>query len=235
MFGSMAGFTAAAIMQPLENVKMVLMIPPNNLTLTNNFLKNLLISTKFLYKDGGLKTFYRGVTPNVLKTAFSSSIYFSVLRLCEKLHQQSTLVTSSMYTSFVSSMIGRIASAVMANPLSIVETRFQYAGSERWKGGVLSSLKKLYVNEGVGGYFKGGLASCYKQGLFAGLYYMFYQEGKALGLMPIIAGMLSGIISTSLTHPFEIIRAELQSFALTEHTVTKLSIFKQIQILFKSG
>ena len=47
--------------------------------------------------------------------------------------------------------------------------------------------------------------------------------------------MISGMISTSITHPFEIVRAEIQSYVLTDHTISKESIFRQVQMLMKTG
>lgn len=36
---------------------------------------------------------------------------------------------------------------------------------------------------------------------------MLYQEGKSLGINAFISGILAGMISTTITHPFEIVRA----------------------------
>jgi len=58
------------------------MLPPNDLQLNKNFLKNIPKATYYLYLDAGINAFYRGIVPNVVRTAFSSSIYFSTLRLC---------------------------------------------------------------------------------------------------------------------------------------------------------
>jgi hypothetical protein len=43
-YGYLAGTTTAAILQPFDNIKMVLIVPPNKLTLTNNFLKNIYLA-----------------------------------------------------------------------------------------------------------------------------------------------------------------------------------------------
>lgn len=118
------------------------------------------------------------------------------------MNQQWAVLSNGMYVSFLSSMMGRIASVLASNPLAIIETRFEYAGQGRWSGSMAQNFIKIYQNEGITGYFKGGLASCYKEGIFAGLYYMFYQEGKQLGLAPFFAGMFSGVVSTFITHPF---------------------------------
>jgi len=51
----------------------------------------------------------------------------------------------------------------------------------------------------------------------------------------LLAGMLSGVVSTFLTHPFEIVRAELQNVVLSDNTTANLSIYRQLEILFRSG
>lgn len=75
---------------------------------------------------------------------------------------------------------------------------------------MVDSFRKVYKVEGIHGFFKGLMASCIKEGTFAGIYYALYTEGKKLGLSSMASGMTSGMISTVLTHPFEIIRASLQ-------------------------
>ena len=81
MYGYMSGCITAMALQPIENVKMVILVPPKEIQLTNNFAKNIMISINYLRNDGP-KAFYRGLAANVIRTGFSSSIYFSFLRLC---------------------------------------------------------------------------------------------------------------------------------------------------------
>jgi hypothetical protein len=101
------------------------MLPPKELQLTNNFIQNIFLAAKYLKNDNGLKSFYKGLAPNVIKTGFSSAIYFSTLRFCETLNKKYDLVAkNTMLLSFATSSIARVASAVAANPLSVVETRF---------------------------------------------------------------------------------------------------------------
>jgi hypothetical protein len=66
---------------------MVLLVPPSDAKFTSNFAKNISIAFKYLYQDGKIKAFYRGITANVLRTGFSSSIFFSMLRYCEDFYQ----------------------------------------------------------------------------------------------------------------------------------------------------
>ena len=50
-----------------------------------------------------------------------------------------------------------------------------------------------------------------------------------------LAGIISGVLSTTLTHPLEIVRAELQSYVITQNELGGIGIAKQLQILAKTG
>lgn len=47
--------------------------------------------------------------------------------------------------------------------------------------------------------------------MFAGLFYGMYEEGKKQGFNSSISGIFSGMLATLITHPFEIIRTQLQT------------------------
>jgi hypothetical protein len=72
----------------------------------------------------------------------------------------------------------------------------------------------IYKKEGLHGFFSGGLSSCIKEGTFGGFHYMFYEELKGMGQNKLLSGIVSGVVATAFTHPFEIIRARLQTQGL---------------------
>jgi hypothetical protein len=74
----------------------------------------------------------------------------------------------------------------------------------------------IWRREGLRGFFSGGLSSCIKEGTFGGFHYMFYEELKAKGQHKLPSGIVSGVVATAFTHPFEIIRARLQTQGLKE-------------------
>ena len=79
----------------------------------------------------------------------------------------------------------------------------------------------IYTKEGFKGFFIGGLSSCIKEGTFGGFHYMIYEEFKALGYHKLLSGVVSGMIATTLTHPFEIIRARLQTQGISDKQENK--------------
>ncbi len=96
------------------------MIPPKDIAFASNFIQNIPIAFRYLYNDGKIRAFYRGLTANVIRTGFSSSIYFSMLRHCEEFYKNVGGLKDSMFVSFISSTSARILSAVASNPLSVL-------------------------------------------------------------------------------------------------------------------
>lgn len=129
IYGYISGMTSAIILQPLDNIKMILMMPPKDIKFTNNFVKNGYISIQYLLKDDGLKAFYRGLIPNLLRNGFSSSVYLFSLRFSENINKEYQIVNENSFGSnFIFSSFGRIMSAIASNPLNILETRYEMAG-----------------------------------------------------------------------------------------------------------
>lgn len=49
LYGLLSGVVTTGILQPFENIKMALMLPPKNLQLTPNFLRNMQLASKYIY------------------------------------------------------------------------------------------------------------------------------------------------------------------------------------------
>lgn len=65
---------------------------------------------------------------------------------------------------------------------------------------------------------------------------MFYEQLKDLGLCRFSSGIVSGIVSTAITHPFELIRAKIQTLGVRVHeSGEKGSLMSEIRYLLKTG
>lgn len=80
LYGMASGIITTAVLQPFENVKMALMIPPRNLQLTNNIILNLVLASRFIQAEDGYKGFYKGMYAAIAKAGLGCYIYFSILR-----------------------------------------------------------------------------------------------------------------------------------------------------------
>lgn len=119
--------------------------------------------------------------------------------------------------------------------MNIIETRFELVDFHGYKT-LRGAIADIYKREGFQGYFSGCLISCWKEGFFAGLYYMMYQKLKSLNVKKFEAGIISGILSTAITHPFELIRARIQTLGLKEKvSFSNHMILREVRSLKKSG
>jgi hypothetical protein len=145
---------------------MALMLPPKNLELKGNFLQNVSTAVDYIKKVEGMKGFYKGLLAATLKAASGCYIYFGILRYFEKEDQ-------SARKNFTLSSLARIVSTIITNPLNVIETRFELADFHLYTS-IRGAIKNIYKHEGFSAFFSGCLASCIKEGLFSGFYYMLY-------------------------------------------------------------
>ena len=207
------------------------MIPPYKLRplhAQHNFFHNIITSCTYIYSHDGIQGFYKGLVAATLKAALGCYIYFAGLRAFEQEEM-------SPYQNFVASSVSRLVSTFLTNPLSIIETRFELAYFHGYSG-IFSAVRDISQKEGLKAFFSGGLSSCIKEGAFGGFHYMFYEELKAIGANKMLAGIASGMMATSITHPFEIIRAKLQTIGLTEqHSYSEHLIVGELKKLAREG
>lgn len=111
-----------------------------------------------------------------------------------------------------------MSSAYLTNPLGVIASRQQVPGFNVYKN-MFDGIKKIVKYEGYSSFMKGSLASALKEGPFAGTYYVIYKllknsfthfENDSHYLMSsLVSGVTAGLIATTVSHPFEIIRARL--------------------------
>lgn len=53
IYGLISGVITTAILQPFENIKMALMLPPRDLELKYNFIKNMRLASSYIYRNDG--------------------------------------------------------------------------------------------------------------------------------------------------------------------------------------
>ena len=126
IYGLVSGVCTTAILQPFENVKMALMLPPRDLILKSNFIKNMDIATRYIYQNQGFKGFYKGMVAAMAKAGTGCYIYFACLRCLQTKNQ-------SPFMDFFHSSLARIISTILTNPLNIIETRFELANFHQYK------------------------------------------------------------------------------------------------------
>lgn len=148
------------------------------------FDKFLLIS-RYMYRMEGIWSFWRGIKPNVLRSALSSGTYFYQLRLFESLFlklrsslsEKSKLrvLVNDESIDFWGSGIARSTTGLLLNPLTIIRTRAELVGCSAFNS-ITGSFKRIYRKEGMHGYFKGGFLNIVEEFPFGGIFNLVYEE-----------------------------------------------------------
>ena len=216
--GCLSGLLTGILVQPLEIIKMNIVINPKKIASLekNNLIESFQLSSKLIYKLEGLKGFFRGSVPSLLKIASNTTIFFVTFKYFDGLLKNYTKFNDTS-SGMISSSISRVISGVLTNPLGLIKTRSEVIGFSHYNG-MFDAISKIYKTEGVKGYFIGTWASTCINIPFAAIYMYTYKsikrkcEEKELPLefRWLFAGVGAGVIATIFTNPLDVIRSRLQ-------------------------
>lgn len=110
-------------LHPLDLVKTRLQVYN---TCNKNVLANLCVVIKNTYKVEGLKAFYQGVTPAIIGSVTSWSIYFSVYENAKNRYKQWLQVDDLKgFYNMISSLEAGIVGSTITCPFWFLKTRLQ--------------------------------------------------------------------------------------------------------------
>ncbi len=115
-YGMISGLATTILLQPFENIKMALMIPPHRLQqlhIHGGTMANLVASCKYINEKDGVKGYYKGLVAASMKAAMGCYIYFTGLRYFQE-------PSMTAIQNFVVSSCSRIISTFLTNPLNII-------------------------------------------------------------------------------------------------------------------
>lgn len=80
-----------------------------------------------IYEREGVKGYFRGFFPSLLKSTFNSATYFSSLYYLRLVLQRGTPLSDN-WVNFLASGLARAIESTLANPLIVVKTRLEVLG-----------------------------------------------------------------------------------------------------------
>ena len=117
------GFATTLTLPPLDCVKTRLQV---NNGRGIDFIQNFYVVIKNTYKEGGFKSFYQGLTPAVLGSVTSWSVYFACYENAKNRYK-SLLCTQQLngFYNLISSLEAGIIGSTITCPLWFLKTRLQ--------------------------------------------------------------------------------------------------------------
>jgi len=131
--------------------------------------------------------------------------------------------------NFWASASARAIQSVLSNPIIVIKTRLEVLGFQEYSG-FNDAIKKIYRNEGYGGFFTGLKISLIRDVPFAGIFFPIYEGCKQFyslllrfspsdesakkrlmyaTLISSLSSVTANLMSCMITHPLDIIRTRV--------------------------
>lgn len=217
--GALSGLICGTLFQPLEVIKVNMIILPKGYDYNSrNSFQNFADISRLIYQQSGVRGFWLGTTPSVLRATASSGVYFVLLRAFETISEKRYHVKKRYAMDFFDSGVARTITGLLTNPLCVMRTRWELLSTTENRK-FIQSFVQLVRQERSKLFFKGGLSIACEEFLFGGLFNVIYEhlnrkihmEARESKFGFFINGLIAAAIGTTLTHPFEITRTKIQS------------------------
>ncbi|MCJ1288182.1 hypothetical protein MMC26_007537 [Xylographa opegraphella] len=235
---SVAGFTAGVattiVVHPLDVIKIRLQIDrASNARLG----RSSSIVKQILRTEGGFLALYRGLSSNLIGNSVSWALYFLLYDQIKHamLAYHGLRRGLSFYDYFLASGTAGTLTAICTNPIWVIKTRMLSTSAKHLGAytSIWDGTRRIYKHDGLAGFYRGLVPSLF--GVSHGaLQFMAYEQlkkwrgtrGLAKQLQPqpqpqpqklsnldyLVFSGTSKILAGSLTYPYQVIRARLQTY-----------------------
>lgn len=238
--GGVAGMVSRTCTAPLDRLKVYLQVHGSKHSRLSSCFK-------YLLKEGGIRSLWRGNGINVLKIAPESAIKFTAYEQGKRLVLQfggSRERELSIVERFVAgSFAGGISQSVIY-PLEVLKTRLTLRKTGQYKN-VADAARKIYKNEGLRSFYRGYVPNLLGIIPYAGIDLAVYEtlkktymEHHTEDVYPSVfvitgCGAMSSSCGQIASYPLALVRTRLQAQVITPgvaHTapVTMVGLFKHI-------
>jgi hypothetical protein len=212
MNGALSGYFTVFAMQPLQVIRTSMMV-----TYQDGHTAKMIPIIKKISREEGVKGFYRGFWPSLLKTTVGAAFYFTFLEFFKRTYKN-LFPEYKIGINFLSSACARGFQSILVNPILVVKTRAEVIGNKQYKS-MLDCFLRIRREEGLRGYFQGLNATLVKDVPSSALFYSGYElvkyEVKKMGITNVqsqaaISSCTIAILLTVITNPLDVLRTRVQ-------------------------
>jgi solute carrier family 25 protein 38 len=212
--GAVGGSCTTVLLQPLDLLKTRIQAPSP----PEKYVKTFEIFTKIIKTEGALKL-WRGLTPTLIRVVPGIGCYFFTLEALQKI---SGVRNPGHLHNLLLGFTARSLVGVVFLPVTVLKTRFEsnfYKGYGNMKVGVAQIMFK----NGFSGLYSGLVPTLLRDAPFSALYLTFYRfqqslikedvlHGRWSTTVYLMCGINAGIVACLITHPFDMIKTQMQLF-----------------------
>lgn len=144
--GGVAGAVSRTFTAPLDRIKIFLQVQSSKATIGDSF--------RYMLKEGGAASFWRGNGINVIKIAPESAIKFAAYEQIKQLIRQNENRPMAIYERFAAGACAGGISQTAIYPLEVLKTRLALRKTGQYKS-IVDAAMQIYRNEGVKSFYRG--------------------------------------------------------------------------------
>ncbi len=189
--GLVAGSVGAFAVYPIDVVKTRM----QNQTVSNQLYSNGFDCWRQLWKQGGIKSFYRGCIPQMLGVAPEKAIKLLAYTYITKSNP------NDLQTHVAGGLVAGTCQVMVTSPYEMIKINLQMNNKINYRE--LLNIKKLYT----------GASACFLRDIpFSGIYFPLYWHLKEKeNLNPFIAGTLAGAPAAFSCTPADVVKTRMQT------------------------
>lgn len=144
--GGVAGAVSRTFTAPLDRIKIFLQVQSSKASIGDSF--------KYMMKEGGVASFWRGNGINVIKIAPESAIKFASYEQIKRLIRQNENRPMSIYERFAAGACAGGISQTAIYPLEVLKTRLALRKTGQYKS-IADAALKIFQTEGPRSFYRG--------------------------------------------------------------------------------
>lgn len=203
---------------------------------------------KEIYRKFGIRGFWRGTAVSLSYVVPNNLTYFSIYETQKK-----------RYYPFVAAAQARTVSVLLFSPIEFMRTKVQACIGQPESATAIAVVRKVLNEEQFISLWRGAGATLMRDVPFSMVYFSLYESnkqwlsGRRLGALggpsqqpstgftfgtSLVNGAFCGAVATVLTHPFDVVKTQLQSYervkAVNNVKVTTVySLFRAWEALYR--
>ncbi|XP_034046954.1 mitochondrial thiamine pyrophosphate carrier [Thalassophryne amazonica] len=229
--GSAAGMVTRAIISPLDVIKIRFQLQIERLSSRRPEGKywGLFQASRCIHAEEGLSAFWKGHIPAQLLSICYGAVQFASFEvLTEVVHKTTPYDSQASGVHFVCGGLAACSATVVCQPLDTLRTRFAAQGEPKVYRNLRHAVSTMCRTEGVLKFYRGLSPTLLAVFPYSGLQFFFYNvfvntlalppKGRTSGgnVRTLLCGSAAGMISKTLTYPFDLLKKRLQVHGFEE-------------------
>ncbi|XP_077474237.1 mitochondrial thiamine pyrophosphate carrier [Stigmatopora argus] len=223
--GSAAGMVTRALISPLDVIKIRFQLQIESLSSAAPVGKywGVIQAARRIHAEEGLAAFWKGHVPAQLLSICYGAVQFATFERFTKLvHDKTVLDSRTSGVHFLCGGLAACSATVACQPLDTLRTRFAAQGEPKLYRNLAEAVNAMWRSGGMLTFYRGLSPTLIAVFPYAGLQFFFYNVFKRLlasqpaagksqeNLKNLLCGSGAGMISKTVTYPFDVLKKRLQ-------------------------